>query len=64
MLFGTLIQTIILLIISYKTDWDKQVTKLILKTILKVLKTSSDGKNGYDKTVLVDTNTDTVINYF
>ncbi|XP_058750676.1 protein DETOXIFICATION 21-like [Vicia villosa] len=26
MLFGTLIQTIILLIISYKTDWDKQVT--------------------------------------
>jgi MATE family multidrug resistance protein len=26
MLFGTLIQTIILLVISYKTDWEKQVT--------------------------------------
>ncbi|KAI5427579.1 Protein DETOXIFICATION 21 [Lathyrus oleraceus] len=26
MLFGTLVQTIILLIISYKTDWDNQVT--------------------------------------
>ncbi|KAM1750239.1 hypothetical protein FF1_008462 [Malus domestica] len=25
MLFGTLVQTIVLIILSYKTDWDKQV---------------------------------------
>jgi len=25
MLFGTLIQTIVLLIITYKTNWDEQV---------------------------------------
>lgn len=26
MLFGTLVQTVVLLILTYKTDWDKQVT--------------------------------------
>ncbi|XP_048424140.1 protein DETOXIFICATION 21-like isoform X2 [Pyrus x bretschneideri] len=47
MLFGTLVQTIVLIILTYKTDWDKQV------------EIARDRVNRWDRTNNRESNTDT-----
>ncbi|CAH9072495.1 unnamed protein product [Cuscuta europaea] len=48
MLFGTFIQTMVLLIITFRTDWDKQVANAQQRVHSWVIKPESGGTNGSD----------------
>lgn len=48
MLFGTLVQTIVLFIITFRTDWDKQVADARRRVRSWVVEPKSGGTNGSD----------------